>query len=299
MLVSRSRFLTALAAAAVAAASRGAVVHTQSTERAMYVSVLDKDGKPVTDLRPDEFVIRENGVRREVLRASRATQPLDLALIIDNSQASSSFTHDLRDSVRAFVRAVGGANKVALIGAGERPTVLQDYTAEVSRLEKGVDRLFTQPGSGAYVLQAIIETARGIQRRDSERPVIVVVSTDGPEFSERYHDLVLGPLQASGAALHVLFLTSKDGDATSDAARERGTVFDRGTKLTGGRYDTVLASQALTTKLGQVAAELTNQYIVTYARPPSLIAPDTFEAGVTRQGLTARGTLVRTRGGTK
>jgi VWFA-related protein len=275
-----------------------AVLHAQSTEHGMYVSVLDKDGKPVTDLRPDEFIVRENGARREVLRASRATQPLEIALIVDNSQASSPFTQDLRSGVRAFVRSLADKAKIAIIGAAERPTVLQDYTSDAALLDKGVDRLFSQPGSGAYVLQAIIEVSSGIQKRQSERPVILVVSTDGPEFSERYHDLVLDPLQASGAALHVLFLQS-GGEMTTDAARERGTVFDRGTRSSGGRYDNVLAPQALTAKLDQIATELTNQYIVTYSRPASLIPPDTFEVSTTRQGLTVRGTPVRVPRGTK
>jgi hypothetical protein len=197
------------------------------------------------------------------------------------------------------VRQLAGQHKVAVISAAERPTVLQDYTSDPALLDKAVDRLFTQPGSGSYVLQSIIEVSRGIQKREPERPVIVVVSTDGPEFSERYHDLVLTPLQASHAALHLLFMQSTGGDTTSDAARERGTVFDRGTKLSGGRYDTVLASQALPLKLKQVANELTNQYLVVYGRPESLIPPDTFEVSSTRPGLTVRGTPVKPRGGTK
>lgn len=266
----------------------------------MYVSVLDRDGKPVVDLKPDEFVIRENGVRREVLRASRATQPIDAALIVDNSQASSSFTQDLRDGVRTFVRELGGSNKIALVGAADRPTVLQDYTTDPAALKTGVDRLFTQPGSGAYVLQAIIDVARGIQKREPERPVIIVVATDGPEFSDRMHDLVLEPLKQSGAALHVLFVQlAGGGDLSTVEARERGLVFDMGTRMTGGRYDTVLAPQALPVKLTQVATELKNQYVVTYSRPASLIPPDAFEVTVTRPGLTVRGTPVKTRGATR
>jgi VWFA-related protein len=282
---------SALCLALVAGISvAGVVVAAQSREFSIYVSVLDRDGKPVMDLKPDEFVVRENGARREVLRSSRATQPLDIALIVDNSQASEPFTHDLRDSVRTFVRALAGKNRIALIAAGERPTVLQDYSTDPAVLMKGVDRLFAQPGSGAYVLQAIIEVSRGIQKRESERPVIVVVSTDGPEFSDRMHDLVLEPLKQSGAALHVLFVTqSGGGDLSSTEARERGMVFDRGTRDSGGRYDNVLASQALTSKLTQVATELENQYVVTYSRPASLVPPDTFEVTTTRPGLTVRG----------
>jgi len=43
----------------------------------------------------------------------------------------------------------------------------------------------------------------------------------------------------------------------------------------------------------QLAAELTHQYKVTFARPQSLIPPEHTTVTAARPGLTARGTLVR------
>src|SRR3954470_8392480 len=60
----------------------------QATERDLFVSVLDQAGTPVTGLGPDAFVVREDGRPVEVLRVSRATEPIDLALLVDNSQAA-------------------------------------------------------------------------------------------------------------------------------------------------------------------------------------------------------------------
>jgi VWFA-related protein len=143
----------ALAACGVLILSLDAArVSAQAREFSMYVSVLDKDGKPVMDLRPDEFVIRENGTRREILRASRATRPLDIALIVDNSQASTDFITDLREAVRRFVTTMAGANTIALIGAAERPTVLQDYTRDRAALDKGKGLVLALTVSGDNVL---------------------------------------------------------------------------------------------------------------------------------------------------
>ena len=53
----------------------------QTAERSLFVSVLGQGGAPVPGLGPDAFVVREDGRAMEVLRASRAAQPMDLAVL--------------------------------------------------------------------------------------------------------------------------------------------------------------------------------------------------------------------------
>jgi len=63
---------------------------------------------------------------------------------------------------------------------------------------------------------------------------------------------------------------------------------------TGGRNDNIFTSTALSGRLKQVAAELTHQYLVTYARPNTLIPPDQVTISSARPGMTVRGTPART-----
>ena len=65
-------------------------------------------------------------------------------------------------------------------------------------------------------------------------------------------------------------------------------VVAEGTKRSGGRRDQVMAISGLSEALPRVADELLNQYVVTYARPDTLIPPEKVEVTVTRPGLTAR-----------
>ena len=53
------------------------------------MSVVDKKGVPVTDVTPDDLVVREDGVAREILRVEPATDPMQVALLVDNSQAAT------------------------------------------------------------------------------------------------------------------------------------------------------------------------------------------------------------------
>jgi Ca-activated chloride channel family protein len=138
-----------------------------------------KKGEPVEGLGPDAFVVREDGRRREILRVSRATEPLDVALIVDNSQATADEISFIRDGVSKFIAAMGTEHRIALIGLAERPTALVQYTTDKAQLADGAKRLFSISGSGMTLLDALYETSRGLRRRDSVRAAFVPVVTDG------------------------------------------------------------------------------------------------------------------------
>lgn len=260
----------------------------QAEERTIYASVVDKSDAPVTGLAASEFIVREDDVAREVLRASTASEPLQIALLIDTSAAIDPHILDLRNALHAFFKLMGGKHEIALIGFGERPTVLVDYTKDVARLEKGLGLVFARPGSGTYVLEAIIEAGNGLRRRKATRPAIVVVTARGPEFSERHHDNVLDQLRESGASLHSLVLTKPGAVRMDRSDQELEMSLAEGTKMTGGRRDDLLTSMAIAERLESLGNELNNQYQITYARPPKLIPPKALEVSAKRPGVTVR-----------
>jgi len=263
------------------------VVSGQSVERSVYASVLNQAGAPVTDLTARDFIVRENDIEREVLRVSPATEAFQIALLVDNSQAAGPHISDLRNGLLEFVKAMAGQNEIALVGFGQRPTILVAYTRDLGRLSQGAGRLFAESNSGAYVLDAIIEVGRGLRKREGSRRAFVVISTQGAEFSERYHKHVLGDLLESGAALHA-FVIGVSNDLGRDDARERSLTLDQGARMTGGRQEDLLTSSSLPGRMRDLAAELKNQYRVVYARPPATIPPESIEVSVRRKDLTVR-----------
>ena len=270
----------------------------QAIQRALYVSVLDQAGAPVPNLGPADFVVREDNAAREVLKVDSANEPMHVAVIIDNSQAARDEIPHIRQALPAFIAALTGSaagdvkNEVAIIAIGERPTIFAPSTTSRTSLQKGVDRLWPLQGSGAYLLDGIIEVCEGFKKREARRPVIVAISTEGPELSNRQYDQVLDPLRASGAAFHVIAIGRPSG-SLSDEARNRSIVLDEGPRTTGGRREDLLTGMALTATLTHLADELTHQYRVTYARPQTLIPPEHVTVAAAKPGLTARGTLIK------
>ena len=286
----RSWLATVLAAAAVAAAAP--IIVAQATERSLYVAVVDRSGTPVADLGSSDFIVREDKVAREVLNVEPAREPMQIALLVDNSEAAEPYIRDYREAIPAFVAEMtdpgGPRHQISLIALAERPTIFTEYTSDPALLKKGVGRLFSMSGSGTYLLDGIIETSQGISKCRSPRPVIIAITTEGPELSDRQFQQVLEPLKNAGALFHVMTV-----GRPANASHDRSVVLDQGTRDSGGRYDTILTGNALTARLKEVARELKSQYRVTYSRPRTLIPPERVTVAAAKPGLTARGTVAQ------
>ena len=76
------------AALAVLSSTPNAAQAQAAREGVMFVSAVGREGEPVPNLGPEAFQIREDGVKREVLRVSRATEPIDIAILVDNCAAA-------------------------------------------------------------------------------------------------------------------------------------------------------------------------------------------------------------------
>ncbi|HVD93954.1 MAG TPA: VWA domain-containing protein [Vicinamibacterales bacterium] len=260
----------------------------------VYVSAVDGKGEPARGLTAEDFRVREDGIAREVLKAGPATGPLTVALLVDDTQAASSGVLMIREAVQNLLTALDGKAEISIVTFGERPTIAVDYTTDSKKLLDGANRIFPRSGAGGYLMDAIVEVSKGMQKRKPKRPVIVVLMIEeGVEFSNRHYDNVLGELDKGGAALHVVAIGQPNSSLT-DEIRNRNQVIAEGTQRTGGRRDQVLALTAAPAKMSQLANELLTQYVVTYSRPDTLIPPEKIEVTVTRPGLTAR---ARTRTG--
>lgn len=266
----------------------------QARERVLYVSVYDSGSlKPVTDLKPDGLIVREDGVRREVLRVTPATGPMPVAVIIDNSAAATPNIADLRRGLTGFIKGIDGLGPVALVTVASRPTIARDYTSDQKALLDTVNRLFAEPGSGATLLDAIAEVSKGLARREGERAAIVIVTTENVDFSHLHYTEVLESVRSSGAQVHAIVLVNPSGSFGTDEARNRATVLDRGPRESGGVRTDILTSLSFELRLRDLAGILTSQYRVVYARPESLIPPEKLDVSSAAPRLDVRATPAR------
>jgi VWFA-related protein len=282
---------------------------SQSVERVVYVSALNRSGRAVDSLSPKDIVVRENNITRNVLRISRVAESFDIAVMVDTSQAAEPFVSDFRQALTDFFRAMGDRHQIALIGFGQRPAVLVNYTNDPRRLQDGLSRVFAQSGSGAYLMEALIEVSQDLRRRENSRRVAIVISTDSAEFGDRYAREVVGDVLASDLVLDAFVVTAKSGVARANEpvaprvgatpfpfpalpdqnATERAAALDEAAKLTGGRLEHIDTSMVLGSRLRELASEFNNQYRITYeGSRPTAISRSSIQVQATRGDLRIR-----------
>jgi VWFA-related protein len=253
----------------------------------VYVSVIGPNNAPVTGLSASDFTVREDGVAREVLKAEPATDPMQIVLLVDDSQASDDALQPMREGLTAFVDKMQGRAEIGIVTVGDRATSLVPATKDTAALKKGITRIFARPGAGAYLLDGIMDVSRGFDRRKASRPVIVALTFEGVEYSNLHYEQVLKALSAGGAMLNVLDVGTPASSIT-DEMRNRNMVIADGSERTGGRRDQVLTPSGIAEALPRVADDLLNQYVVTYSRPETLIPPEKVQVTVSRPGVKAR-----------
>lgn len=306
--MSMSRNAAALAAlcGAVAVLSMGTVgevtLRAQAVPRTVYVSVTEKDGAPVLDMKAADFEIKEGGKAQEITNVQMRTAPLRIALLVADRGTGQFQASSLR-----FVEAVLAHGEVSITGIIAQPERAADYTSSVDVIRTGLMQIGRrgQARPGAQLVETILDTAKEI-KKEGTRPVIIVMRSGGEAASTLRADAVLDAIRKSGAVLYTVSTTgtqsvrasgatnSMDSYAVSQAnnaadAAEGAMILARiigdGAKDSGGRHEQSIATTLVPT-MQQIAAELINEYEITYTLPAGTKPSDRLAVTSKRKGLT-------------
>jgi hypothetical protein len=227
----------------------------------------------VTDLTAADFRVKEDGKTRAVVSAEAAATPMRVALMIDDTGLALG---SIREGAAAFVTRLNGRAEIALTTTGGRNVKATGYTTSTATLLSAINRTFARNASGAFLLDGLLETARGFTAAEVARPVIVSVAVEGQDFSEARAEDVLDALLRSRAQLHVIRvgrpvinqsnpLGMHRGESFADESIQVNAVLGQGPARSGGRSEQLAQHSGIPRLMDQIAVELLNQYAVTYA----------------------------------
>lgn len=282
----------ALQIALAAAGSSGARRQVESPARTVYVTATDKTGAAVPGLGPADFVVKIGGKARDVVHVEPATAPLRIALIVDDNG-----TGFFRYGVGKFIEKLQGHAEFAISTVTGQTQKVVDYTTDGRDLGEAIARLGVRPATadGGQLLEGIAETARDFQKRRARRGIIVALTVGGEEHSTLPAGHVLDELRKSGAALHVVSVSSSAMRSTVAVQRPSALlgenlnlseVLGEGPKQSGGTRGEIVATTGVVSGLQQLAqALLHSQYAVSYSQREGEKSSDKISVTVKKPGV--------------
>lgn len=268
----------------------------QDSQKTIYVSVLDENNNPITDLKPDELGVFEGGVQRAVVSAKPATSPMSILMLgdtskvaggggVDQKKSASAAGEMIRDIRAAFsefskdILAGSPQSEIGLMEFGQASIMITKFTSKQADIEKGITRLFPKPDADSVLLEAILEGAKELSKLKNERRAMLSINVEpGNEASREPPNNILKGLAQSRAPLFSISL--QKGDLRD---QRRGIVLPQLAEQTGGRHQIIVGQSALVGLAKGVAAALLGQYEITYTRPAGPMPPG-IQVGAKRAG---------------
>ena len=296
------RAFVCLAVGAVVMASSH--ISAQQNQLQAFISAVDANGAPVTDLKPEEIAMTENGAPGKVLSLDRFNLPVKLTIVIDNGKDSQTALSTVREGLTGLVDALPPDVEVTLVTLAPQPAMFVKPTTDRAQIARGISRFGVDPSEAPRFSDALVEYAERLDKDFKDKkltyaPMLVAVSTSAVESSAAQRDTIekaLKTLLTRGARVSLIMFTTKPTDADSVDGLKNGRQVLIATplvKASRGKFETLVAFSRLTTVLPEWGKEIafshtrqTNQYRAVIERPGGATGPlNNPGLRLTRQGL--------------
>lgn len=237
------------------------------------VVVTDEKGRPVADLKQEDFRVAEDGVPQTVNFFGRERQPLSYVLLVDNSGSLRSLMPFVIETALSFVANHAEADEGSIIRfvAANNITLVQDFTGERRTLERGLHELYVEGGQTALLDAVYVAVQHSEKRRPEEqnRARAVVVFTDGEERGSTVsRDELVALLRRTGVQVFpvgYVRLLSNEGSFVRRAPREQAVkLLELLASESGGRAFFPKNNAELPLAVADIAAALRAQYTLAY-----------------------------------
>jgi VWFA-related protein len=268
----------------------------------LSATAVDGKGRPVTDLKPGELRVFDEGRPQPLEHFTRADDlQARLLLLVDASGSMDSELQTTSTQMAAIqlLGALSPEDRVGLAGFDKDYFALVQWTGNFDEVRQALTEL---ESFGTTALHDALEKAAEDIAGQGEGQRAIVVITDGNDTaSERTPDEVIARSRALDVPIYAISVLSPLDDPGSPlyTGRERPTkaaegvaLLKRYATLSGGQAFAVSDFRSLRAAALEIVQELKNQYRLGY-RPPN--EPAGFRRVEIRS--TRKGVVVRTRQG--
>jgi hypothetical protein len=253
----------------------------------VYALIENSNGEVMTGLSPGLFKFRidsmDADVRANIIPFSMKELPIDYSIVFSNNGIMEGEPLDFqKNAILQFIDSMKDTDRLSLYTIGEEANVIfeeQDKASIDPALINSVEVTSLQP----RIYDSIINVMRKVQRRRSERKIVIIIS-DGRDQNSRFTkdqlNTVLAEVETPIYSLGIRVLNTQSLSNLNEMA-----------DLTGGTYLYVPQVSQIPESLKRINGKITQPYIVNL-RVRNLKAdnlPHVIEVGINERDFAGKG----------
>jgi hypothetical protein len=150
--------------------------------------VVDSDGRIITGLRKEDFVLRLDGKATPIRNFGSENVPIDVLLLLDVSGSMQPHVQRIDDAARQALNVLAPHDRIAVMVFDTRTRLKLPFTSNHSDVTSALDRLLRSETfhGGTLITSSLISAADYLQReaRPDARRAIVILTDDMTQDSE-------------------------------------------------------------------------------------------------------------------
>src|SRR5688572_4094610 len=160
----------------------GDVIRVNTTLVTLPVSVMDRDGKYVPNLRKEDFRLWEDGIEQNVAFFSSVDKPFSVVLMLDTSGSTRTRLDEIQEAAITFVNQLRPDDQVMVVSFDDQIRVLNEFTSNRNVLRDAIRR--TRPGDGTKLYDAV-DLVMNQRLNNGQGRKAIVLFTDGVDTTSR------------------------------------------------------------------------------------------------------------------
>lgn len=239
--------------------------HVSVDTVSLAVSVVDDEGRLVSELPQENFQVFEDGVEQEIRFFSRGELPLRMVILVDTSGSMQERMELAQEAAVRFVRSLKPGDQVQVVEFNDRVLTLAEFTSDFDRVEQAIRQ--TRATGATSLYNAVYVSMKDLHREDPEeldRRAIVLLSDGNDTKSVLGFEDVKEQARKGSVVIYAISLRATESDLLKDKYRNAKYELDLLARETGGVSYAPEKIQDLAGVYDQIATELKSQYSLGY-----------------------------------
>jgi Ca-activated chloride channel family protein len=266
----------------------GSTIVTNTELVTLNVRVIDRNNRPIDNVRQNDFHVYEDGVAQPIETFTREEVPISYGLAVDTSGSLRAQLQSVIDAGKTIINSNKPGDETFLVRfiSSDKIETVQDFTASNDLLMDGLDSLYVEGGQTA-IIDAVYLTAEHVAEykkgddNDRRRRALIVI-TDGEDRSSFYSaDKLFARLREEDVQIYVIGFVNeldKEGNLIRKSPRDKAVgLINKLATETGGRAFFPQSLSELPQIANEIVRDLRTQYVLTY-NPTNKLRDGSFRA---------------------